>query len=107
MRSIRLLTPLRWFTSVKTESGGGYSTSSCPSPTISKVVRLAVQLQQLETHFLCDAQKDSVHPLQCSVAQAFLRHLETKAKGIIGLEMLCLLRLSGGCAIAPQSWHDG
>jgi hypothetical protein len=37
-------------------------------PTTSKVVRLAVQLQQLETHFLCDAQKDYVHPLQCSSA---------------------------------------
>ena len=40
-------------------------------PTISKVVRLAVQLQQLETHFLCDAQKDSVHPLQRRPAQVF------------------------------------
>jgi hypothetical protein len=26
-------------------------TSSCPSPTTSKAVRLAVQLQQLETQF--------------------------------------------------------
>ena len=68
LRSIRLLTPLRWFTSVEIESVGRYSTSSCPSPTTSKVVRFAVQLQQLETHFLCDAQKDSVHPLQHSVA---------------------------------------
>ena len=71
LRSIRLLTPLRWFTGVETEIVGGYSTSSCPSPTTSKVVRLALQLQQLDTYFLCDAQKDSVHPLQCSVAQAF------------------------------------
>ena len=68
LRSIRLLTPLRWFTSVEIESVGGYWTSRCPSPTTSKVVRLAVQLQQLDTHFLCDAQKDSVHPLQCSAA---------------------------------------
>jgi hypothetical protein len=52
LRSIRLLTPLRWFTSVETESVGGYSTSSCPSPTISKIVRLAVQLQQLKAHQL-------------------------------------------------------
>jgi hypothetical protein len=59
---------LGWFTSVETEIVGGYSTSSCPSPTTSKVVRFAVQLQQLDTHFLCDAQKDSVHPLQCSAA---------------------------------------
>jgi hypothetical protein len=35
------------------------------------MVRLAVQLQQLETHFLCDAQKDSVHPLQRRPAQVF------------------------------------
>ena len=39
-----------------------------PSSTTSKVVRLAVQLQQLETHLLGDAQTDSVHPLQCSAA---------------------------------------
>jgi hypothetical protein len=38
------------------------------APTTSNVVRLAVQLQQLDAHFLCDAQTDSVHPLQCSVA---------------------------------------
>ena len=68
LRSIRLLTPLRWLTSEETESVGEYSTSNCPSPTTSTVVRLAVQLQQLKTHFLCNAQTDPVHPLQCSAA---------------------------------------
>ena len=31
----------------------------------------------------------------------------TSRKRIITLEMLCLPRLSGSCAITPQRWHDG
>ena len=68
LRSIRLLTPLRWITSVEIESVGGYWTSRCPSPTTGKVVRLAVQLQQLETHILGNSLAHLVHPLQCSAA---------------------------------------
>jgi len=68
LRSIRLLTPLRLFTSVEIESVGGYWTSRCPSPTTDKVVRLAGQLHQLEAHLFGNAQTDPVHPLQCSVA---------------------------------------
>jgi hypothetical protein len=37
---------------------------------------------------------------------SFLRHLEIRIQVIIGLEMLCLLRLGGGCVIAPPLWHD-